>query len=288
MDLFLRLERGLDGKWAIVWSEVNEVGPKPLKPIKPSGPKFIPPSPFISAKPKSVWMPRQSPTLVNPAHFRSLKSDHDAQELGSQGQKPFEVPLPLERQEGASSRGDETTTMSVCGDPVTGKELESRCSSDIKFDASMAFSGFTSPGVEVTQGVGSRDSGLEMAGSEPMVLNKLYPLSDLGNGTEAKFGEGEADVEEVDSVGEYQSNSGLLILPWESSGVFDSGCGSGEKDNCVLDCEPLSQWVPNDLSVGLLVQDSVEERTQVTESGPPLVWVSKLMKKFCKMVGSLL
>ena len=61
-----------------------------------------------------------------------------------------------------------------------------------------------------------------------------------------------------------------------------------ERDNCVLDCEPLSQWVPNDLSVGLLVQDSVEERTQVTESGPPSVWVSKLMKKFCKMVGSLL
>ena len=119
--------------------------------------------------------------------------------------------------------------MFVCGDPVTGKELESRCSSDIKFDAGMAFSGFTSPGVEVTQGVGSRDSGLEMAGSEPVVLKKLYPLSDLGNGTEAKFGEGEAHVEEVDSVGEYQSNSGLLILPWESSGVFDSGCGSGER-----------------------------------------------------------
>ena len=137
----------------------------------------------------------------------------------------------------------------------------------------------------MTQGVGSRDSGLEMAGSEPMVLNKLYPLSDLGNGTEAKFGEGEAHVEEVDSVGEYQSNSGLLILPGESSGVFDNGCGSGEKDNCVLNCEPLSQWVPNDLSVGLLVQDSVEKRTQVTESGPPSVWVSKLMKKFCKTVG---
>ena len=57
-----------------------------------------------------------------------------------------------------------------------------------------------------------------------------------------------------------------------------------ERDNCMLDCEPLSQWVPNELSVGLLVQDSVE-RTQVTESGPPSVWASKLMKKFCKMVG---
>ena len=45
-----------------------------------------------------------------------------------------------------------------------------------------------------------------------------------------------------------------------------------ERDNFVLDCEPLSQWVPNDLSVGLLVQDSVEEGTQVTESDPPSVW----------------
>ena len=73
---------GLDGRWAIVWSEVNEVGPKP---IKPSGPKFIPPSPFISAKPKSLWRPCQSPTLLNLAHCQSLKFDHDAQVLGSQG-----------------------------------------------------------------------------------------------------------------------------------------------------------------------------------------------------------
>ena len=42
--------------------------------------------------------------------------------------------------------------------------------------------------------------------------------------------------------------------------------------------------MPNDLSEGLLVQDSIE-RTQVTEFGPPLDWVSKLMKFFCKMVG---
>ena len=42
--------------------------------------------------------------------------------------------------------------------------------------------------------------------------------------------------------------------------------------------------MPNDLSEGLLVQDSIE-RTQVTKSGPPSDWVSKLMKFFCKMVG---
>ena len=59
----------------------------------------------------------------------------------------------------------------------------------------------------------------------------------------------------------------------------DSGCGSGEKDNCVLECEPLSQWEPNGLSEGLLVQDSLEE-TQVSEFGPTSDWVSQLMKKF--------
>ena len=60
-----------------------------------------------------------------------------------------------------------------------------------------------------------------------------------------------------------------------------------QRDKCVLECEPLSRWIPNDLSEGLLVQDSVE-RTQVTEFGPPLNWVSKLMKNFYKMVGFLL
>ena len=45
-----------------------------------------------------------------------------------------------------------------------------------------------------------------------------------------------------------------------------SGCGSGEKDICVLDCEPLSRWEPKDLNEGLLVQDSVV-RSQGTE-GP--------------------
>ena len=238
------------------------MGPKPIEPIKPSGLKFIPFSLFISAKPKSVWRPCQSPTLLNPAHGQNLKIDHDAQVLGPQGLKPLEIPLPLERQEGASLRGDESTTMCVCGDPMTGKELESRCSSDIaKLDASMAFSGFSSLGAEETQGVGPRDSRFtgalpissEMAGREPVVLNRLYPLSDLGNGMEAEFREGEAHVEEVDSVEEFPSDSGLHILPLESSGVVDYGCGSGEKDNCVLDCEPLSQWVLKDLSVGLLV-----------------------------------
>ena len=136
LDLFMRMERELDGRWAIVWSEVNEVGPK--QSIKPIGHNFIPFSPFITAKPKSVWRPRPSQTLVNPAHCQNLKSELVAQVLGSQVQMQMEIPLPLERKVGASS--------SVCGDPVTGKESESRCSSNIaNLDSSKVFFGSTSP-----------------------------------------------------------------------------------------------------------------------------------------------
>ena len=88
----------------------------------------------------------------------------------------------------------------------------------------------------------------------------------------------------MNSVGELQTVSGLHFLPRETSGVDDSGCGGGEKDICVLECETLSRWEPKDLCKGLLVQDSVEG-TQGTESGPPSNWVSQLMKNFCKMVG---
>ena len=88
----------------------------------------------------------------------------------------------------------------------------------------------------------------------------------------------------MNSVRELQTVSGLHFLPRETSGVDDSGCGGGEKDICVLECETLSRWEPKDLCKGLLVQDSVEG-TQGTESGPPSNWVSQLMKNFCKMVG---
>ena len=178
LDLFMRLEHGLDGNWAIVWSEVNEVGPKPINLLKPTRHNDIPSSPFISAKPKLVWRPRQTPTMLNLAHCQSSKSDLAAHVLGSQLQKPLEIQLPIERQEGASSRGDELRTMTVCG-------------------------------AEATQGFGFQDSGftedmvvsLELAGSEPVMINRFYPLLDLGNGLEAEFGEGEAHVEEVVSRG---------------------------------------------------------------------------------------
>ena len=51
-----------------------------------------------------------------------------------------------------------------------------------------------------------------------------------------------------------QSDSRLLLLLWDNSGVDDHGCGSGENDNCLLECDPLSRWEPNDLRELLLVK----------------------------------
>ena len=232
-----------------------------------------------------------------------------------------DLPL-LERQVSESSSSDGMMPMRVFGDPMTGNDSVLRCSSDlVNHDSGEAlFFGFMSFGAEVTHGLGNRDFGFTgdmvvssvMAVIEPLILkevslilfwhpwvvqNRFSPLSDLGNGVEAKFGEGEAHEEErssphddttqqrlVDTVGGFQIDSGLHLLPWEISGVDDIVCGNGEKDNCVLECEPLSRWEPNDLSEVLLVQDSVQG-TQVIEFGPPSIWVSQLMKNFCKMVG---
>lgn len=57
--------------------------------------------------------------------------------------------------------GDELRTMTTCGDPVTGKDIESRCSTNnVNLDASMASSGFMSPGAEqlMVLGFGILDS----------------------------------------------------------------------------------------------------------------------------------
>ena len=48
----------------------------------------------------------------------------------------------------------------------------------------------------------------------------------------------------MDFVGDFQPDFGLHVLPWEASGVDVSGFDFGEKDNWVLDCEPLSRWEP--------------------------------------------
>ena len=104
---------------------------------------------------------------------------------------------------------------------MTGKELASRCSFDmVNLDSGKAiFSGNMGSGAKVTNGLGIRDSGFTgdmvissaMAMIEPPILkevlpipcqnpwvvqNRFSPLSDLGNGMEAEFGEGGAHEEE--------------------------------------------------------------------------------------------
>ena len=53
----MRLECGLDGRWAIGWSKVIEVGLKVVQPLRPTGHYFNSSSPFKTAKPKYVWRP---------------------------------------------------------------------------------------------------------------------------------------------------------------------------------------------------------------------------------------
>nr|POF24500.1 hypothetical protein CFP56_29525 [Quercus suber] len=126
-----------------------------------------------------------------------------------------------------------------------------------------------------------------------VVQNRFSPFFDLGFGVDDGFVEGEDhEVEQrsnhlqrsVDSVGEFQTVSGLHLPSWETSEVFGQSCGSGEKDIGVLECDLLFWWEPNELRDLVLVQDSTKG-TQVMELGPPSNWVSQLMKNFYNMVG---
>nr|XP_023927128.1 uncharacterized protein LOC112038539 [Quercus suber] len=192
------------------------------------------------------------------------------------------------------------------GYPVAGKASSPCGSSDaVVLDSiSAGFSMGSVSDAETTLGLGIRDSGSTgvMVGSsataEIMVHNRFSPLSDLGIGVEDEFVVRDDLVEDqwchhhahrtrqrsVVSVGDFQSVSGLHLSPWESSVGSDHSGGSGEKDFCVLECDPLSRWETNDLRELVLVQDSTE-RTQVMESGSQSNWVSQLMKNFCNMVG---
>ena len=68
--------------------------------------------------------------------------------------------------------------------------------------------------------------------------NRFSPLSDLGNGVEDEFEEGEVqeEVQRGNSVvfGEgAQSESGLHTIQWETSEVVDHSCDNGERFLCV-------------------------------------------------------
>uniref|UniRef100_A0A7N2R375 Uncharacterized protein n=1 Tax=Quercus lobata TaxID=97700 RepID=A0A7N2R375_QUELO len=67
-------------------------------------------------------------------------------------------------------------------------------------------------------------------------------------------------------------------------GADNYGGGSGVKDNCLLECNPLTRWDPNTLGEVVLVQDDAGG-AQVAETEPISSWVSQLMKDFCNMVG---
>ncbi|KAF3943638.1 hypothetical protein CMV_029821, partial [Castanea mollissima] len=237
LDLFMRLERGLDGKWAVVWSEVNEVGPT-LKPTKPINNNLIPSSPIVPAKPRREWRPRQTPVTLISAH---CQSSYVAHALGARVQVPMEVQVPRVGQVGLSSRDEEVRSEPARDDdPVTGKDGVASCSADKDIiDAGKAPAGFLSPDTEMLHQLGFWDlgdtgdlmGGSDLARNGPGMYNGLVPSLDLGKVLEVEFGEGEAHAEVVDSVGATQLESGLIIHPRESSGVVDSGCGSGENEN---------------------------------------------------------
>ncbi|KAF3948752.1 hypothetical protein CMV_025285 [Castanea mollissima] len=262
LDLFMRLERGLDGSWAIVWSEVNVVGPNSLKPSKPI--KLIHSSPIVPAKPSRVWRPCQNPKTLNPAHRQS--SNPEAHDLGFRLKMPLEVLGPM-GQVGSCSREEEARLATARDeDPGTGKVGEASSGADKAITgAGEGLSGLSSPdtgshhrlGLLELGNTGDLVVGSELVRNGP-VSKGMTPTEDLGNMLEDQLREGETNVEVVDSVGDFQAESGLNILPRESSGEVVSGCGSGENDNCVLDCEPLSLWVPFDPNVGTLTQDLVE------------------------------
>ena len=130
-----------------------------------------------------------------------------------------------------------------------------------------------------------------------MKRNCFSPLSELGNELGIEFGEGEdrveafsdyhevvAELRSVTSVGISHNDFGLLFLLWDNSGADNCGGGSGGKDNCLLECNPLTRWDPSTLGEVLLVQDDAGG-AQVAKIEPNSSWVSQLMKDFCNMVG---
>ena len=82
LDVGLRLERGPDGEWEVMWSKVKEVGRmekpkdknfKPVNHFKPTAPFNA--KPKFNPKPIKVWRPKPKQTLQNSeTHPRNLMS----------------------------------------------------------------------------------------------------------------------------------------------------------------------------------------------------------------------
>ena len=82
MDVGLRLERGPDGEWEVMWSKVKEGGRiekpkdknfKPVSHFKPTAPFNA--KPKLNPKPIKVWRPKPKQTLQNSeTHPRNLTS----------------------------------------------------------------------------------------------------------------------------------------------------------------------------------------------------------------------
>ena len=79
-------------------------------------------------------------------------------------------------------------------------------------------------------------------------------------------------------------SSELFLLSWIHSGADNSGCGSLENENRILECAPLSLWDPKDSSELLLAQEIAKGELGVAETENSK-WVSQLLKSFCKCVG---
>ena len=218
-------------------------------------------------------------SLVKPSFFQV---NSDAQSMQVIGESSRGI-LCGESESPESADASALNVDQVCGAPVVSpsvmvsvrvalKSLHAGESSSLDGFSPMVDSG--APGAETVMEsarclsvvdpnagkVGSSDT------VSPALKNVFSPSSELGNEMGTVFGEGEDQDEDfsdhhevmvqprsVASVGFSHNDSGFLFLPWENNGVDICGGGSGVKDNCLLECNPLTQWDPNTLGEVVMV-----------------------------------
>ena len=74
LDLFMHMVRGKDERWAIVWSKVNEVSPKVMQPMKPTGLNNISSSPFFYNQAQICWEATLMPNFGKPSPQSEFKT----------------------------------------------------------------------------------------------------------------------------------------------------------------------------------------------------------------------